>query len=109
MRWGKRQAGESKADRRKANRETLRKAGEERLDTSGGSRGKAISKSVGKSLMVNLVTNVGGSAITSLAGNNPSVRIGVAAVNTIIQGVAIGKTINEIRAVNEASRAREGS
>lgn len=107
MRWGVMKSTETRANRKKANRKTLEKAGERRLKDNDGSRGKAISKSIGKSLSVNLVTNMGARAVTSAFGNNPSVALGASAVALVIQGVAIGKTVNEIRAVNEASRARE--
>lgn len=96
MKWGKRN--------RVANREILRKAGHERLANSGGSAVKANWKSVGKAAAVNAVTNVGGTAIIQLSRGNPTVRTGVTLIAGAIQIGAMAKSINEIRAVNEAQR-----
>lgn len=104
MKWGKRRAGETAESRKKDNRKTLKKFGKERLAANGGSKKKAIAKSVGKSLALNFVTNSATMAVSSLAPNNPTLRAGVSLAALVIQGVGIGKTVNEIRAVNEASR-----
>lgn len=104
MRWGKRKPGESKSDRKQANRATLKAHGEGRLAKSGGSAAKANTKSIGKMLLTNMVSNMGGNAVINLSKGNPSVALGVGIVSGIVQGVAIGKTVNEIRSVNEANR-----
>lgn len=99
MKWGKRQAGETKESRKEANRETLKKFGEGRLAKNNGSGGKAIAKSVGKMAGINFAVNV-------LVGALPAgpVRMGAAAVGTVLQVGSMAKGINEIRAINEARR-----
>lgn len=101
MRWGRR-TGETRADVREANRKTLNEAGQERLKNSGGSAAKANWKSIGKLALTNVVTNLGATAINTVAKNNPAVVAGTTVIGTVLQGVALGKTINEVRATQTA-------
>jgi hypothetical protein len=102
MKWGKRKAGETKASRKAANRKTLKEFGDKRLAVNGGSSKKAIAKSVGKMAGVNF-------AVNTLVANIPpgKVKLGVAAVGTVVQLGSMAKGINEIRAINESRRASE--
>lgn len=99
MKWGKRKAGESREDRKESNRQTLKSAGEKRLADNNGSGGKAVMKSVGKMAGVNAVINL---AVGALPPG--PIKAGAAFIGAAVQITSMAKGINEIRAVNEASR-----
>lgn len=108
MKWGRRKAGSGStgAERRAARRAASVSRGQAKLAKSGGNAGKAGLKVFGKAVAIEIVSNVGSTAVGKITGSAQA-RDGARIVGALVSTAGYVKATRDLIDINRAAKENE--